>query len=700
MSTRARKSGYPYVLLWMCLAALAFSPAAWAIKDPTNQARWNKPGGDAPDKQVPGFLVNLGPTGARAVLTERTFVVHYVFPGSPAFGKLKDGDVIGGVFGKPFSKHTFGGEPHGYEGPIMNMGSAIEQAESKDGKLVLNVSRDGKTIQVEIPLEAIGAFSPTFPFNCKKSELLRARALKYLTENPDAHGGASHTRMAVILALLSSDNPAQQSLGRSLAIKWSGQRADTGTWTWDLSHQTIALCEYYILTHDGSVLPTIKHTVDLIQKAEYTGHIVCWRPKKGEDPGKIDAAQQLYDGGFGHAPYTPGLSKEDGSFGPNGYGPMQYTTILAVTARQLAARCGVPIDADKLKRSMDFIHRGTNEAGYVAYGGEFTLNNGLVDPVRWKASHGGDDYVGRVGCAIIAHELGLEFTDSSQYLVMYRGYVKSAYKSMPDGHADSNLGLFWCMMGAAASEDPAALRTVLDYHKAWFNMMRCYDASYVLLPGRNYADDGYYGASRYQPTATMALMYGLAYPKLRIQGVEVGIPGVNPKALKGRMDAAYKAIVKKDCKAAFRCLYKPLAEDEQVAKAMSAYIDAQWQKEVAGLEPIEKSGDILSLDKEYLRLVGQFKGITGFDKAIKRYEDGLDKDPWRKEIVTGKNYLSFLEVLKKYKSASAVKKMEEFAQANAGSVYGKWAAAVVKEFKADGTVSVSAAGRPFGEPAP
>ena len=32
---------------------------------------------------------------------------------------------------------------------------------------------------------------------------------------------------------------------------------------------------------------------------------------------------------------------------------------------------------------MDFIHRGTNEVGYVAYGGEFTLNRGPVDSVKF-----------------------------------------------------------------------------------------------------------------------------------------------------------------------------------------------------------------------------------------------------------------------------------------------------------------------------
>jgi len=517
MSDHSRRRCRFAAFLGIAFAALAFASVAFAIKDSTNQNRWEKPGGDPPDKEVPGFLVNLGPTGARAVLTERTFVVKYIFRGSPAAGKLKVGDVIQGCFGRPFAKHTFGGGPHGYEGPIMDMGTAIEHAESKDGKLTLNVARNSKTIEVSVPLERLGAFSPTFPVNCKKSKLLRERALKYLAETKEAHGGASHTRMAVSLALLTSDEPAQQALGADLIKRWSKELPNSGTWTWDLSHQTITLSEYFLISHDASVLPTIRTVVDLIQKAQYSGHIVCWplNDSKGTPPSRIDAAQQLYDGGFGHEPYRPVLNK-------NGYGPMQYTTILAVIARQLAAQCKVPIDADKLKRSMAFIHRGTNEAGYVAYGGEFTMNNGLVDPVQWKASHEGDNYVGRVGCAIVGHDLSPEFADSPLFLAKYRGYARHAYKSMPDGHADSNLGIFWSIMGAAASKDPTVLRTVLDYHKAWFNMMRCHDGSFVLLPGRDYADDGYYGASRFHPTATMALAFGLAHPRLRIEGFKPG----------------------------------------------------------------------------------------------------------------------------------------------------------------------------------
>jgi hypothetical protein len=52
-------------------------------------------------------------------------------------------------------------------------------------------------------------------------------------------------------------------------------------------------------------------------------------------------------------------------------------------------------------------------------------------------------------------------------------------------------------------------------------------------------------------------------------------------------------------------------------------------------------------------------------------------------------------VLQKYKSASAAKKLDDFAKQNADSIYGKWAALVVKEFNASGTISVSSRGKPF-----
>jgi hypothetical protein len=601
-------------------AAVLLPPDAGAILDKDNQKRWTTPTeNNAPDKEVPGFLVNLGPTGARAVLTDKTFVVRYLFKETPASGRLELGDVITGVFGKPFSAHTFGGGPHGYEGPIMEFGDAIEKAEGKDGKLVLNVSRGGKTLDVTIDLEPIGSFGPTFPMHCKKSELLRARALKYLVDHPDAlNVWQSHAHAAVTLALLASDDASHQAAAKRLAVKWSGQLPDAGTWTWDLSHQLITLCEYHLQTKDPSVLPTIKILVAFLEKAQYSGRILVWGPSgdkslEKEDYAKVDALQQLYDGGFGHGPYISGVGK-------NGYGPMQYTTLLAVIGWQLAARCGVEPGPDRIKRALEFNHRCTNAAGGVGYGGEFCLAFGIQDPVAYKKSTGGDNYVGRVGAAIIAHKLSPEFPDSADYVEKAKGYVKRAYKSLPDGHADSNLGILWGVLGAAASEDEAVLRTVLDYHKGWFNMMRCHDGSFVLLPGRDYADNGYYMASRYHPTATMALALGLSYPKLMIQGTQVSIPGVNPKILRGPSLAAYKAIVGKAYGDAARTLKSAGPEDAAMAGAMSDYLDRQARRILETLGALEKSGRWILLKERMEKERKSYGGIASFDETTRTWD--------------------------------------------------------------------------------
>jgi len=365
---------------------------------------------------------------------------------------------------------------------------------------------------------------------------------------------------------------------------------------------------------------------------------------------------------------------------------MQHTTCLAVIGWQLAGRCGIEAGPDCIKRSLAFIHRGTNAAGYVAYGGEFTLNNGFVDSVAWKKSAGGDNDVGRSGAAIVAHKLSPEFAESAEYLPKYAGYLKHAFKSLPDGHADSNLGIIWGLMGAAASEDTAALRANLDCHKAFFNMMRCHDGSFVLLPGRDYADNGYYMASRYHPTATLALVFGLSNPKLLIQGIQMSIPGVNPKALKGKLEMAYKAIVKKSYGDAASALKGTTGEGAAAADAMLAYLDTQSQLDIATLESLEKGGDIYQLEKELIKMRAKFGPLESFKSKISRLEKELRKDPWKLEIKLGVNYNQLVDSLKRNKSVAYAGDLEKFAEKHPDSIYGKRALEVAMEFRSGGSI--------------
>ncbi len=696
-------------LLWVCSFALFFASSAFALADKDNQGRYTTPTTNGPDKDVPGFLVNLGPTGARGVLTEKSFIVRYIFEGSPAAGRLKLGDEITGVYGKSFTAHHWGGSPHGYDGPVMDLGNAIEKAESSDGKLQLNIIRDKKNSDVTISLEKIGAFSSTFPLNCKKSAYLREKALHYLAVHYDDVKGGAHNRSAVALALLSSDDPKQQALGKSMCKKWSEDKPDVrtnkvdpgdGTWTWTLSYQIITLGEYYLMSKDGSVLPTMQAASDLLKKAQYSGKILVWGPKGNKKDAaldkipydKLDAAQQLYDGGFGHTQYIPGSSSNGTGWGPNGYGPMQYPTIFAVIAWQIAERCGIKVDADRVKRAMGFIHRGSNAAGAVGYGGEFTIAWGLKDPDKYKKSTNGDNYVGRSGAALIAHKLSPEFTDSFDNIKTYRSFLISACKSLPDGHADTNLAVMWGLLGSGASQDEKTMRTMFDYHKAYFNMARCFDGSYVTQPGRDYADGGYYSSSRYHATGTMVLTYGFENPKLLIQGIEVSIPGVNPKVLSGKLDSAYKALMAKEYALSSRAIKSVKSaksttpEDVAICDALTQYISSCLDKQIAILQAQEKLGDINGLKENYDRLVKDFAGVDNLQEKITHFEESFKQDTWKEEIKIGAQYARMIATFKRSQSKTSVRDLEKFAEKYPDSLYGKWAALVFKEYNTNGAI--------------
>jgi hypothetical protein len=684
---------------WMALAALLCGPTAFAAADKDYPDTWAKPGGDAPDKDVPGWLVNLGPTGARAKVTKTSFIVRYIFKESPAAGKLNLDDEIVGVFGKPFNPNPPAPTArYGYEGPIMELGQAIEKAEGKDGKLVLNVKRGSSIEDVTIALEPIGTFSSTFPLKCKKSDLLRARALKYFVDHPEADGSCN-TRSAICLALLVSEDPKHQAIAKERILRWATERPDAGTWSWPAAYQLITLAEYYLMTKDPSVLPTMKLDVAHLEEIQYRkGKNFSFDAERTEaerknkpplvvngvthEYDKLKAAIDYYDGGFGHG-------------SPGGYGPMQYTTILSVIGWQLAERSGLTVTPERMESAFKYIHYGTNASGYLAYGSEFTFDGYTIyDPTAFMRGTGGERAVGKSGAALIAHKLAADRADSTEYVNKYKGYYKIAYAGLPNGHADGNLNLFWGFVGSGAVDDETTLRTVMDYFKPWINMSRCFDGSFVAQPNRHAGDDdAYYHSSRYNPTASMALALGIGSPKLLIQGIQVSIPGVNPKALTGKLDLAYKAIVAKSFGDTLRLVKSARsaknfpAGDEAVCAALYEYVGKQFEKDLASLAALEKIGDFASLESSFTKLKSTYGTLDEFKDKAQRYEDGLKQDAWKAEIKLGERYAQMVATLKRSRSKTSVRDLEKFAEKNPESIYGKWAGEVAKGFISDGSIS-------------
>jgi len=509
------------------LAVLAVATNVYALRDEKNQGRWDKPCKDGPDAVVPGFLVNMGPTGARGILTRHSFVVKFIFPETPAASVLQLDDTVYGANGREFSEHTFGGRVHGIEGPIQDLGLAIEESEgSSDGVLHLQVQRGAQKLTVNVQLEKLGRFGDALSQDCPKIQILRARAYKYLTDHPggiDAQGRCVET-----LAFLSAHEPEIFAAGRKLALAWN-QPYDNQTWSWYLDFQGIALAEYYLLTKDQSVLPTLQSTCDLLRNCQWKSpNIVCYKldeftkKKIKIDQETLQNHMDLYDGGFGHAPYTTVIVPRGGG----GYGPMQWPTILAIDAWQLGKLCGVQENHPGLEEAFKFLVHGTTASGHIAYGGEFTLNNGPVDPDQWKTGTA-NMFSAKSGLAYMAYMLSPERPASAAMMKLHLSNIDAAYKDMPDGHADAMMGFTWGFSGVLASDDAALKKKVSQYYIPWLNMARCAGSdSYVILPGRDYADLAYYRDNvRNYTTASVAFIYSFATPRLHIQGVGRQPPG-------------------------------------------------------------------------------------------------------------------------------------------------------------------------------
>ncbi|MCF7955957.1 MAG: hypothetical protein K9M75_09170 [Phycisphaerae bacterium] len=65
--------------LFLTLVLLAVFNSSLIAIEKDNRGRWETPTKSGPDKDVPGYLINLGPTGARAILESKSFIVKYIF---------------------------------------------------------------------------------------------------------------------------------------------------------------------------------------------------------------------------------------------------------------------------------------------------------------------------------------------------------------------------------------------------------------------------------------------------------------------------------------------------------------------------------------------------------------------------------------------------------------------------------------------
>jgi hypothetical protein len=247
-------------------------------------------------------------------------------------------------------------------------GTAISNAE-KTGAGTLRVKRwrAGTTSEVNITIPTLGEYSATAPYNCPKSAAILANTRNQMVGELIANSNyldGGHSGAINALALLASVKPgdpnystvqtrlqtyARSLSGQSLQYQWA---LDQEPGTWNVAYELVFQSEYYLLTNDSQVVPSIN---------AYT----LW----------LAEFQSMF-GTFGHGP--GGLLQDaSGRRFATGYGPVNavgnVANLAIVLGKKALLAASQPIDPKidtAIQRSSGFMGSHINK-GCMQYGEHF-----------------------------------------------------------------------------------------------------------------------------------------------------------------------------------------------------------------------------------------------------------------------------------------------------------------------------------------
>lgn len=532
-----------------------------------------------------GWFLNVGPTGLRARITHEHpefLTIKYVFKKSPANGLIKIDDIVVGANGKRLTvAHTFGRGSRGrstWEGPMVDMSKLIEDSQGKDGKLELIVWPAGnksaeKTVTLQIP--AIGRFSPTWPFNCPRSDKLMTDLCDFLADEYKRAGkfeSQVQTHSAAVLALMAGGDKKHASLVRDIMSDYGKKRYDpnseVGFPAWSYGYDGILMGEYYMLTKDRSLLPAIESLNNCLAL--------------GQTPDS---------GGFSHKPF-PAIQQRIAAGGPKGYGDMAMPGGLTMLAMSLFKEAGLPYPEAARERIHQAYLCSMSPSGAIDYGfkdwdhatielskasgppknspegigylcaegmkgiGEYKLTWPTKADPRYKPTdwvekeaatnqvydmggakrliirtmltkeptkpyqHDGNacDHFGRTGVGALANSIGSGGDKSWGFLADFLATGAAASsRGLLDGHASTHIHVLWGSLGAALAREKD-FRKYLEGIRWWMIMAQAHDGGFVVLPGRDYASTDHVYGTRNFPTACAALILSLKEKRLQITG--------------------------------------------------------------------------------------------------------------------------------------------------------------------------------------
>lgn len=437
--------------------------------------------------------INIGPTGILGAFMGGSphFTVLHVYKGSPADGKLQEGDVITSINGRelePFLDVKRGRWTE-QKGARYTLGDAITQAEAKDGVVRLGLA--GKpAATVKIPV--LGAYSPTWPIDCKKSNQIVRDISKFLrsiqneegrfefpqADLPKGVSGFANNHIGQVMAglfLLSTGEEEDLEAAKRFAATVGGG----GQISWYMGYSGLFLGEYYLRTGDETAKAKLAEICRVLAANDRVGG---WGHKMG-----VVTASYVRGGLMNH----PGLAC--------------FKTYL------LARECGVEVDEAAFLRTLHFFYRFAGR-GVVPYG----------DHRPGPGGPGG----GRAGKAACAYSL-MNDPRATGGAALNAYLHTRTYGGCEGGHTGNGFNMMW--RGIVAPHLPEQFeknRQMAMRALAWYyDLARGHDGSIRILPVPN-------GEVRYASTCwgtgALGLHYTALRKTLRITGKPRGKYNANP----------------------------------------------------------------------------------------------------------------------------------------------------------------------------
>jgi hypothetical protein len=456
---------------------------------------WNQTVETGPDKDVPGWFYNCGITGIRVELIKdvpTSLFVRYVFPRSPAFGKIKEGDFIIGAGGKLFEtphQNGYGMEVFGAEGPILDFAKALREAQSTQGAGKLEVSVFRKEKSKSFKLNVGTKRGEFFEENVRDEMLEELLDSLVSLQGKDGSWGIPSFDTFAALALMSSDKESHKSAmlkNVKFHAKNTSKQDESSLINWRYMAAAIVLSEYYLRSEEKWVLKELQQIYEFLIDSQYVSKKQINPKSKESHPSSYPQNDMDSYGGWGHNP------------GFEGYGPIAMLTAQGALAFSLMSLCGIEVNPERHMAAYDFLERASGKNFYVWYADESAGDENWAD-------------MGRTGATAIAFAMS-PFEGHIGKADMYAKIIGQHPESFPDTHASPIMGMALGALGAYCHKQ--SFNALIEANHWWFTMAQCTDGSFYYQPNRDNAGYGY--TSRAHVSAVVAFILSLSSDSLAL----------------------------------------------------------------------------------------------------------------------------------------------------------------------------------------